>query len=535
LVRRTTSLFGSFTGTGEAKLPLPPDLTGPAGGKVSLEEVQAVLTLSGSPFTRLARPLHYLLTYPYGCVEQTSSGVLGLAALGGLVRDGQIPGVDPTAVDRFLRAGIDRLFNLQIGNGAFAYWPGQRRPHPWGTIYAVAALSVAKTQGLPVWAAGLTKGLNHLKNRIREEDSTAAQRAFAAYLLALNGALDKEVYWRVQQDAPKLTREGKLLLLLAAKQAGFKSPAELKAALKPLLESPEEVKEVSREEDFDARFRGPALALLAAQAIMPGDPVTRSAAQRLLGGLGRKGRWTSTSDTGWALLALGEFFKGATFSQEPGEVTVTQPGGAPQTLTLDPQGSRSLTLDARAFLNNPVVLLKGESGRTWLYQVDCTAPRLDLVEKGAAHGLKLTKQVNNTDGSNVIKVGDLVKVVLSLEVEASQKYLVLDDPLPAGLVAVNSAFKTEEPLPAGGDQEEEFFDYFAPDGTIRFRPNYFEIRDDRVLAFRDQVYPGTYRFEYYARAVCEGDFIMPCSQAAAMYSPGVEGFSPRGRLIIKSR
>ncbi len=37
-----------------------------------------------------------------------------------------------------------------------------------------------------------------------------------------------------------------------------------------------------------------------------------------------------------------------------------------------------------------------------------------------------------------------------------------------------------------------------------FYPNFFEIREDRVLAFRDRVYPGKYRFEYYARAVCEG-------------------------------
>jgi hypothetical protein len=254
-----------------------------------------------------------------------------------------------------------------------------------------------------------------------------------------------------------------------------------------------------------------------------------------LGGLGRGGLWTSTSDTGWALLALGEYFQGAVFSREPGEVTVTQPGGAPQTLTLDPQGFRSLALDARAFLENPVVHLKGPAGRTWLYQVDFTAPRLDLVQQGADKGFKVSKTVKNTDGSEVIKVGDLVKVTLSVDVGRSQSYVVLDDPLPAGLVAVNSAFKTEEAIPAGVDREEEHFDYFTPDGAIRFRPNHFEIRDDRVLAFRDQVYPGSYRYQYYARAVCEGAFTMPGSKAEAMYSPGVQGFSPQGRLTVQAR
>jgi uncharacterized protein YfaS (alpha-2-macroglobulin family) len=55
------------------------------------------------------------------------------------------------------------------------------------------------------------------------------------------------------------------------------------------------------------------------------------------------------------------------------------------------------------------------------------------------------------------------------------------------------------------------------------------------LAFRDQVYPGTFRFDYYARAVCEGDFVLPPTQAAAMYTPGVQGFSPQGRLTVKGR
>ena len=535
LVRDTTSLFGSVTGAADVKLPLPSYLTGAGAEKVNPEEIQAVLTLSGSPFARLTRPIRYLLTYPYGCVEQTSSGVLGLAALRGLIQEGHFTEVDPAAVDRFLKAGIDRLFNLQTMKGGFAYWPGQHYPHVWGTIYAVAALSVAKTQGLAVWDAGLNKALKYLKNRIHRDETTPAERAFACYLLALNGALGKDEFLRSNRDWPRLTREGKILLLLAAEKVRLKSASDLKAGLKTLLEAKEEVQEVSGEEDFDARFRGTALALLAAQAIMPDDPLTRKEAQKLLGGLGREGLWTSTSDTGWALLALGEYFKGASFSQEPGEVTVTQPSGTPQTLTLDPQGSRSLTLDAKAFLRQPVVRLQGKAGRTWLYQVDFTAPRLDLVQTGTDKGFKVTKQVKNTDGSEVIKVGDLVKVTLAVDVARSQKYMVLDDPLPAGLMAVNSAFKTEETIPPGEEREEEPFDYFSADGTMRFRPNYFEIREDRVLAFRDQVYPGSYRFEYYARAVCEGAFVMPSSKAAAMYSPGVEGFTPQARLTVQAR
>ena len=56
-----------------------------------------------------------------------------------------------------------------------------------------------------------------------------------------------------------------------------------------------------------------------------------------------------------------------------------------------------------------------------------------------------------------------------------------------------------------------------------------------MLAFRDQVYSGSQKFEYYCRAVCEGKFVAPATRVAAMYSPGVNGYSPQGELIVKGR
>jgi uncharacterized protein YfaS (alpha-2-macroglobulin family) len=361
---------------------------------------------------------------------------------------------------------------MQTGDGEFVYWPGHRYAHPWGTIYAVAALSVAKAQGITVWEEGLGKSLKQLRDSLHQHDMSPARRAFTSYLLAMNKSLDQDGYWRAKQDEARMTREGKLLMLLAATHAGFLSPSELKTALKNLLAAKDEGY-TSYWEEFDALYRGPALELLAAQAIMPDDPATGKAVQKLLAGLGKDGIWTSTSDTGWALLALGEHFKGVTFGEGTSEVTVTLPQGATQTLTLDPGGARRLTLDPGAFLKNPVVKLKGRPNRAWLYQVDFTGPRLDLADKGAEEGFKVTKTVKNTDGTDVIKVGDLVKVSLLVDVGRSQKYVVLDDPLPAGLMAVNTAFTTEESVPAGKEEENgDYFEYFAPDGSIRFRPNF---------------------------------------------------------------
>ncbi len=106
-------------------------------------------------------------------------------------------------------------------------------------------------------------------------------------------------------------------------------------------------------------------------------------------------------------------------------------------------------LNPRALLKNPVVQVEAQAGHTWLYKLELTAPRLDLAGAGADQGFKVSKTIQNTDGSPEIKVGDLVKVTVLVEAGKPQRYVVLDDPLPAGLVAVNTALKTEEASPAG--------------------------------------------------------------------------------------
>ena len=149
-VRDTAVFFGSLAGPEQLKVTLPPYLTGELARKINPAEVQAVLTLSGSPFLRLGEAMRYLLTYPYGCVEQTSSGVLALAALRGVVQDQQIPGLTLAEVDKYLTLGVQRILSMQLDGGGFSYWPGQSEPSGWGSIYAGAALSIAKQHGVEV-------------------------------------------------------------------------------------------------------------------------------------------------------------------------------------------------------------------------------------------------------------------------------------------------------------------------------------------------------------------------------------------------
>ena len=52
--------------------------------------------------------------------------------------------------DKFIQAGVERLFMMQTDSGGFGYWPGNKTPHKLGTLYAMAALSIAKRNGVEV-------------------------------------------------------------------------------------------------------------------------------------------------------------------------------------------------------------------------------------------------------------------------------------------------------------------------------------------------------------------------------------------------
>jgi uncharacterized protein YfaS (alpha-2-macroglobulin family) len=379
--------------------------------------------------------------------------------------------------------------------------------------------------------------VDYLQDKALSPKHPALLRAYAAYILSLNKKLPRDAFQSLRRDYPKLGREAKVLVLLAGKQANFMSAKELQDGLKAVLQGAPDLGP-DPEDDFQARYRGPALALLAAKTILPDDPLTSQAALTLMGGLDNQGIWTSTSDTGWALLALSEYFRGHRFEGATREIAVQQPGGQRQQVSLDPRGFRTLSLDPQLLRRNPVLRLEASGQGTLLYKVELLAPRTDIAAAGVSQGLKVWKQIKNTDGTGVIKVGDVVKVTVFAQVQGrDQRYLVLDDPLPAGLVAINPAFATEEKKPDNDDDngENDTFEYITSEGIFRFRPDFFEIRSDRVLAFKDRVYAGNYIFEYFARAVCAGDFVQPAAKAAAMYNPAVFGYAPKGALTVQGQ
>jgi hypothetical protein len=124
-----------------------------------------------------------------------------------------------------------------------------------------------------------------------------------------------------------------------------------------------------------------------------------------------------------------------------------------------------------------------------------------------------------------------------MTVPNERHFFVLDDPLPAGLEAVDISLRTEGHLEGADLYEREaepedpwwfgswYYGYWSPF-------DHRELRDDRVIYAATVLWPGTYQASYVARATTSGTFARPPAHAEEMYNPAVNGRSDGGSFAV---
>lgn len=127
-----------------------------------------------SPFAGagFAQVIEALRAYPYGCVEQTSSGTRAL------VFQAQASGeLDPDRV-ALINEGIERLMSMQRSDGSFGYWSRNSRVYDRFQPYAVETLILALpySENPDTLVEAIDRGLSALQ-RLRANDPLVNIRA----------------------------------------------------------------------------------------------------------------------------------------------------------------------------------------------------------------------------------------------------------------------------------------------------------------------------------------------------------------------
>ena len=108
-------------------------------------------------------------------------------------------------------------------------------------------------------------------------------------------------------------------------------------------------------------------------------------------------------------------------------------------------------------------------------------------------------------------------------------FAVVEDPLPAGFVPVQTFFATES-----RELVEEYWeDRWEQAGHWWGSFDHEEHYDDKTLLFGQRLFPGEHTRIYYVRAATSGKFLAPSAKAEEMYSPEVFGATTQAYIEIE--
>ena len=473
----------------------------------------AVLEVSSIPPVDFGRRLKYLLSYPHGCIEQTTSAAFPQLFLG------DVTALNEAAMDKTqdnVKAAIRRIQSFAIPDGGFAYWPNAQEADPWATSYAGHFLLEAEAKGyaLPLnvknqWLRYQHREARHWKlsgDKTRMDDLLQAYRL---YTLALAGEPELGAMNRLR-ELDVISAQSRWRLAAAYALAGqFASADRLVAQGVP--EIPEysgfNYSYGSRERDWamiletmtllDQRTEG----LLLARKIS--DQLSSS-------------RWMSTQTTAYCLLAMSKF-------------AGTQAGNREMKFTYQVDDGRETT--AHTALSVVQVTLDTENRSGGRIRVNNTGEGVIFAritmegipeageETASRHNLDLSVRYTDLKGfpldiTRLRQGTDFLSHVTITNPYGAQLYkdMALTQVFPSGWEIHNARM-------------DEFTSVYAAD-----EPTYQDIRDDRVYTYFDLKKQSSSTFVIQLNAAYLGKYYLPAVYCEAMYDEGVSA-STVGRWV----
>jgi uncharacterized protein YfaS (alpha-2-macroglobulin family) len=308
---------------------------------------------------------------------------------------------------------------------------------------------------------------------------------------------------------------------------------------------------------MDSPVRSTAMVLRALLAHDASHPLAPKLARALLEAR-RGGTWRSTQETAYSLLALDEYrraqekqvpdfvatvwlgqsevtrerFSGRSALAEMSRFPLAKLGAAGSLLTFRKEGNGILFYEARLTYAKRV-LPKDPLDRGFFVQKTLRPVSIEDLPKAL--------ETMASASARALPAGTLVLADVLVVTPSPRDYVVIDDPLPAGLEAIDARLATTARWLDPGNQaapQEPCPGCTDTDDVARGEPFHEvwdrrELRDDRVLYFADHLPAGMYRYRYLARATTYGSFVVPPTKAEEMYSPEVFGRTGATALEVR--
>ncbi|MGB1000081.1 MAG: alpha-2-macroglobulin family protein [Flavobacteriales bacterium] len=259
---------------------------------------------SNFPSINMEGRLNYLIRYPYGCLEQTSSKAFAQLVLGETMA---ISEKRQKQIQKNIELALRRLQSFQNTSGGLSYWPHSSYYESWAELYAGHFVLEAKNQGYLLPYGFEEKYMNHLQNQVSnytKGSSHSFNQAYRLYVLALGGQKNLSAMNRLREE-DKLNDLAKFRLAQAYALIGQKSIA------KGLVESIKNINLASygnyNRYSYGSNLRNRALILETYLSIDETELATNQA-KHIAESLNST-TWHSTQTTAYALLAMSKYLE----------------------------------------------------------------------------------------------------------------------------------------------------------------------------------------------------------------------------------
>ena len=512
LAVRPSNALISRNGSGMIESPSETKITLPGGLLKGTEE--SSFTLMSLPMVEFAGGFKYLVTYPYGCIEQTTSATYPLLYLKELAPLFDIKTISLETIDRYIDAGIEKALAMQTYSGGFAMWPGYQKPYNWGSIYATDFLVEADKAGYAVPKLEKAVALDYLEKILssNDEDIDLNLKAYSCYVLAKSGRIKSSWMRRLQEQQDSLYPSSRFYL--AASLAILGDAKAVSDILGQGMPEPDSRRETGG--SLYSAVKENAIALSIYLDLDCDNVMVPVLVKRLNDSL-NNGRWLSTQDNARALMALGKYTQYA--NRQVSDYSGTIYNG--QNLLAELESEAGAKIKNVSLSDEDLNIKLIGQGKAYYYWTIEGVPIKDEA-KEEDKGLTVRRTYFNRKGKKLnlsnIKQGQIIVVDLSIKADMPYQNLVIQDLLPAGFEIENPRISTREKL-----------DWIKKD---IFEPDHYDIRDDRLLIFTDIPDTEVVHYRYIVRAVTKGKFTLPAVSASCMYDPSIKSLSGKGRIQI---
>ena len=453
----------------------------------------AEVELSTLPPMNFNGRMQYLIQYPHGCLEQTTSGAFPQLYIADIF---DISSTKKREIQQNVESAIKRIGSYQMPSGGFSYWPGQNSADDWSSSYVGHFLLEAEKKGYVLPLGFKASWVTYQQNIARQWRAGSSlsdlAQAYRLYTLSLSGNADIASMNRLR-ETPNLSNEGKFRLAATYALVGQESVAQ------QLIKSSNLDFTTNKNDYYTYGSPDRNRAMVLETFVILKDKIKAQEMAKILAQRLSNEEWMSTQSTSYCLLALAKF--------------VDMIGGKGIKASISVNGGNS-TIDTQKTLANMGLAIKTGANSLNINNVGANLLYVSIINSGIlAVGEEKEIQRNlianivfkgrngtKLDPASIMQGTDFVAEVSLTNTKADLiKNVALSEIFPSGWEIVNTRFTD--------------FGEFAENEVT-----YTDLRDDRANFYFDMKKNETKIFRVLLNASYLGRYYLPGIQAEAMYN-----------------